>query len=72
VKRLLDDRRQVLAVLDQEVVLGRGSRDADVVGFLERVVADQVRRHLAGERDQWDRIHEGVLQRGHQIGRRRA
>ena len=68
VKRLPDDRPQILAVLDQEVVLGGRARDADVIGLLEGVVADQVRGHLPGERDDRDRVHEGVLQRGHEIG----
>ena len=67
VKRLLDDVRQVLAVLDQEVVLGRRARDADIVRFLERVVADQVRRHLPGERDDGDRVHQRILERGDQV-----
>ena len=71
-ERLLDDPGEVLAVLDQEVVLGRGARDADVVGLLEGVVADQVRRHLAREGDDRDRVHERVLQRRHEVGRRRT
>src|SRR6202022_3954677 len=45
-------------------------RDADVVRLLEGVIADQVRGHLSGEGDDGDRVHEGVLERRHQIGRR--
>ncbi len=40
----------------------------DVVRLLEGVVADQVRRHLARERDEGDRVHQRVLERGHQVG----
>ena len=71
VKRLLDGHGQIVAVLDEEVVLGRRARDPDIVRFLERVVADQVRRHLAGEGNERDGVHEGVLERRHQVGRGR-
>ena len=67
VKRLLDDGPEVLAVLDQEVVLGRRAGDPDVVRLLERVIADQVGRHLPGERDDGDRVHESVLERRDEI-----
>ena len=72
VERLLDDRGEVLAVLHQEVVLGGRARDADVVGLLERVVADRGRRHLPGEGDDRDRVHQRVLERGDQVGRGRS
>ena len=71
VKRLLDDRGQVLAVLDQEVVLGGRASDADVVGLLERVVADRGGGHLPGEGHDRNRVHQGVLERGDQVGRGR-
>ena len=51
-------------------MLRRRARDAAVVGLLEGVVADQVRGHLSGEGDDGDRVHEGVLERRHQVGRR--
>ena len=35
VKRLVDDLRQVFQLLDQVVVLGAGSRDAERIGFLK-------------------------------------
>ncbi len=41
VEGLLDDPRKVAHVLDQEVVLRARTRDADDVGFLESIVADQ-------------------------------
>ena len=56
VERLVQHARQVLDALDQVVVLGARPGDADGVALLERVVADQVRRHLAGDADDRDRI----------------
>ena len=67
-ERFLDGAGEVVAVLHQEVVLGGGAGDSDIVGFLEGVVPDEVRGHLAGEGDERDRVHERVLERGHQIG----
>ena len=64
----MDGARQVADRLHQVVVLGAGPRDAGRVGFLEGVVADQVRRHLAGEADDWNGIHQGVGETGHRIG----
>jgi hypothetical protein len=64
----VDDRRQLVDVLDQPVVLGAGARDTDRIGFLERVRADQRGRNLASQADERDRIHQGVLQRRHGIG----
>jgi hypothetical protein len=68
-ERLVQDARQVVDVLDQPVVLGAGPRDADCIAFLEGVRADQRGRHLAGDADQRDRIHQRVLQRRDRIGR---
>ena len=65
---LVQDARQVLDALHQVVVLGAGAGDADGVGFLEGVGADQVGRHLAGDADQRDRIHQGVDEAGDGIG----
>ena len=68
VERLVQDLGEIVDVAHQPVVLGAGPRDADGVAFLERVVADQVRRHLAGDADQRDRIHQRVGQRRHHVG----
>ena len=56
------------SVLHHEVVLGAGARDAEGVGFLEGVAADQLARDLAGDGDDRDRIHHGVDQAGDQVG----
>ena len=71
VERLLDGLAQIPSVLYEEVVLGAGARDPDVVGLLEGVVADHMGRYLAGEGDDRDGVHVSVLERGHQIGGRR-
>ena len=65
---LMDDARQVVDVLHQPVVFCAGPRDADRVAFLESVGTDQRGRHLPGQADQRDRIHQRVLQRRHRIG----
>ena len=68
VERLVQHARQILDALHQVIVLGARPRDADRVAFLERVVADQVRRHLAGDADDRDRIHQRIGQAGDRIG----
>ena len=46
---LVQHARQIVDVLHQLIVLGAGPRDADRIAFLERIVADQMGRHLPGE-----------------------
>jgi hypothetical protein len=50
-------------------VLGAGPGDADGVGLLKGVVADHEGRHLPGQDDERDRIHQRVGQAGDRIGR---
>ena len=59
-------------LLHQEIVLGAGARDAEGVGFLERVAADELGGDLAGDGDDGDGIHHGVHQAGGQVGGARA
>ena len=68
----MQDARQVVDVLHQIIVLGAGPRDADRVAFLEGVVADEMGRHLAGDADERDRIHQRIGEAGHRIGGARA
>ena len=68
IEGLVQDAGEVVHVLHQPIVLGAGPRDADRVAFLEGVVADQVRRHLAGDADERDGIHHRVGQRRHHVG----
>ena len=68
-KRLVQHARQVVDVLDQIIVFRARPRDADRVAFLERVVADQMRRHLPGDDDERDGIAQRIGQSGDGIGR---
>ena len=64
----MDDLRQVVELLHQEIVLGAGAGDAEGVGFLERVAADELGGDLAGDGDDRDGIHHGVHQAGDEVG----
>ncbi|SPE35177.1 hypothetical protein SBBP1_80011 [Burkholderiales bacterium] len=67
-KRLAYGQREVGHVLDQEIVLHAGTRNADRVAFLEGVLPDRVRRNLAGNDHQRDRIHVGGGNASDRIG----
>jgi hypothetical protein len=69
---LVHDARQVLAPLDQVIVLGRRAGDAGRVRLLKRVVADQVRRNLSRQTDDGDAVHQRVDQPGDGVGGTRA
>ena len=71
-ERPFDRERKVFHLLHQDVVLDAGPRDADRIHFLKRVIADQRGAHLAGKHHQRHRIHVGVGDTGHGIGRARA
>ncbi len=60
---------QVLDVLDQIIVLGARAGDTGGIAFLERVVADQMRRHLPGQADDRNGIHQGIGQARNGVGR---
>ena len=51
-----------------KLCLVAGARDAEGVGFLEGVAADELGVHLAGDGDDGDGIHHGVDQAGDQVG----
>jgi hypothetical protein len=44
------------------------ARDADCIGLLKRVIADQRGGDLTGQHDKRDRIHQRIGQTGHRIG----
>ena len=69
VERLVQDARQVLDPAHEIIVLGAIAGDAGRVAFLERVRADQMGRHLAGDADERDRIHQRVGEAGDRVGR---
>ena len=56
VERFVQHARQIGDRFDEIIVLGAGPRDAHRVAFLERVVADQMGRHLSGDDDERDRV----------------
>jgi len=68
VERLVDHPRQVLDPLHQIVVLGARAGDADGVGLLEGVRADQVGGDLAGDDHQGDGVQQGVDDAGDGVG----
>jgi hypothetical protein len=72
IKRLVEHPRQILDPAHQPVVLGTRTGNADRVAFLERVVADQMRRHLASDADQRNRVHQRIGQRRHHVGGARS
>jgi hypothetical protein len=72
VERLADRAGDVGGVGDEEVVLGDRLGDAGGVALLEGVAADGGGRHLAGDAHHRDRVHEGVAERGDDVGGRRA
>ena len=57
-----------LRVLDHQRVLDDRQRDAGDVGLLEAVGAEQVGAHLAGDEDRRHRVHDGVGDRGDEVG----
>ena len=69
VEGLVQDARQVSRALYQIVMLGAGAGNADRVALLEGVRPDQVGWNLPGNDHQRNRIHQGIDNTGHGIGR---
>jgi len=69
IERLMNRGSDFVHAPDEVVVLGAGPGDAGRVRFLEGVIADEVRRHLAGQADDGNAVHERVGEAGHRIGR---
>ena len=72
VERLVDRARDLQRVLDHEAVLDGRHRDADDVGLLEAVGAEQLGAHLAGDEHRRDRVHHRVHDRRDEVRRARA
>jgi hypothetical protein len=68
VKSLLDRRRKFLDVFDQIIVFRAGASNARQIGFLKRVVADQMSRDLPRENNHGQRIHKGVGDARYRVG----
>ena len=65
--RCEQSRRELGDVLHEEVVLDARARDAHGVAFLERILADRVRRHLAREDDHRNGVHVRRRDTGHGV-----
>ena len=68
VERLMNRLRQIGNILDQEIMLGSRTRDAECIGFLECVGANQSAGHLTGKRNDRDRIQQRIDQAGSKVG----
>ena len=68
-KRLLDDPRDILGVLDQVMMLGDRPGDLHHRRLLECVGADDVPGNLAGDGHERHRVHLGVGQAGDEVER---
>ena len=64
----MQNRAEPCCLLHQIIMLGTVARDAHRVAFLKGIGADEMRRHLAGEHHQRDRIHQRIGDAGHGIG----
>ena len=69
VKSLVERARQIGDGFDQIIIFGARPGDADGVAFLERIIADQMRRHLPGDDDERNRVAERIGQAGDGVGR---
>ena len=65
----LHDGRQIGGLFDQIIMFGAMARDADRVGFLKGVGADQIGRDLAGDDDHRDAVHQRIGDTGDRVGR---
>ena len=68
-KGLVNNAGDVFNLLHQIVVLGTGAGDAGGIGFLEGILPDQMGRHLPGQTDDRDGVHERVGQARHGVCR---
>ena len=72
VERLFHHARNFRGMTNLEAVLHDRAADADHVGFLEGIFADEVRGHLTGDDDHGDVVHVGRGNRRHRVGGTRA
>ena len=68
VERFMHDPRQVLDVLHKIIVLRARAGNASSVRFLKRIIADQMGRHLPGETDHRNTVHQRIGQPCHRVG----
>ena len=65
---LFDHARDLVDVPNEVAVFHDRQGHAEEIGLLERAAADHFLRHLAGNGDDRNRIHEGIGQAGDKIG----
>jgi hypothetical protein len=68
IEGLVQHLGEIVNIAHQPVVLGAGARDTHRVAFLERVVTDQMGRHLAGDADERNRVHQRIGERRYHVG----
>ena len=71
-ERLGDGQRNLVGIHDHGRVLRDRQRDADDVGLLEGVLAEQRARDVAGDRHHRDRVHHRRGQAGDEVDRPRT
>ena len=71
-ERFAEDGRQLIGGLQQEGVLDHGHGDADDVGLLEAVGADDAAWHLTGDDHERHAVHIGGGDAGDRVGGARA
>ena len=69
IEGFVQDARQVVDAAHEIIVLGAAAGDAGRIAFLERVGADEMGRHLAGDADERNRVHQRVGEPGDGVGR---
>ena len=67
-KRLDYGLLELRPFLDQIIMLCTGTGDASRVSLLKSIIANQMRRHLTGETDNGNGIHQSVSKTSHRIG----
>ena len=68
VKRFVDGLGQLVNVFHEVIVLGGRPGDTERVGLLEGVPSDKALRNLSRDRDDRDRVHQGVDESRREIG----
>ena len=71
-ERFAEGRRDVVGARHQIVVLGNRQRDAGDVRFLERIGADKLAAHLAGDADDGRAVHHRRRDARHHVRRARS
>ena len=64
---LLHDAGKFIHIPHKVAVLHHRQRHSKHIGLLERTASDHFLRHLAGDRDERNRVHEGVCDAGDKV-----